>query len=154
LDEIQAETYLSRVLLHEGKLAEARRAISGAIALSGSSTDPNLKLPVDIMDARIRAAELVSRAGAKSKPDFSAPRRKLQNALATAHRLGYYQIECDARLALAELELRENSPSVRRHLAQLARDARAHGLNLVSRKAATLAGSAAASLGHVVSERR
>jgi hypothetical protein len=48
------------------------------------------------MDARIQAAELVSRAGAKSKPDFSAPRRKLQNALATAHRLGYYQIECDA----------------------------------------------------------
>ncbi len=143
LDEIQAQTDLSRTLLREGKVADARQAISDAMTLSASSRDPSLKLPVAIMDARIQAAELSAQANKKSKPNFSLPRRKLLNALATAHRLGYYSIECDARLAIAELDLKQNSPSARAHVMQLAREAREHGLNLVSRKAAALAESAA-----------
>ncbi|MGB7024509.1 MAG: hypothetical protein WBD73_11985, partial [Candidatus Acidiferrales bacterium] len=135
-DEIPAETELSRVLLREGKLAEARKIISDALALARPVGDPALKSPVAIMDARIEAAELSSRA--KSKPDLSDPRRKLQNALSTAQRLGYYGIACDARLALAELGLRVDPAAARVHLAQLARDAHDHGFNLVSRKASEL----------------
>lgn len=136
MDEIPAETELSRVLLREGKLAEARKIISDALALARPVGDPALKLPVAIMDARTEAAELSSRA--KSKPDLSDPRRKLQNALSTAQRLGYYGIACDARLALAELGLRVDPAAARVHLAQLARDAHDHGFNLVSRKASEL----------------
>lgn len=143
LDEIQTQTDLSRTLLRQGKLADARQAISDALTLSASSRDPSLKLPVAVMDARIQAAELSAQANKKSKPNFSQPRRKLLNALATAHRLGYYGIECDARLAIAELEVRRNSPAARAHLMQLAHEAREHGLNLVSRKAAALADSSA-----------
>ena len=138
LDEVPTETDLARALLHEGKLAEARRMISDAIVLSSRSTDPNLKLPIAIQDARIQAAELAAHAGAKSKVDFTAPRRKLQNVRAVSHSLGYYGIECDSRLALAEIELRENSPSARAHLAELAGDAHEHGFNLVSRKASEM----------------
>ncbi|MHB8539971.1 MAG: tetratricopeptide repeat protein [Candidatus Acidiferrales bacterium] len=136
MDEIRAETDLSRVLLREDKLAHAREIISDAAALSASTRDPGLKLPVAIQDARIEAAEILSRT--KSRPDLSDPRRKLQNVLATARRLGYYGIECNARLALGELELRENPPVARAHLAELAQQAREHGLNLVSRKAGEL----------------
>lgn len=143
MDEIHAETDLSRALLHQGKLADARQTISDAMVLDKDTRDPSLRLPVAIMDARIQAEELVSRT--KSRPDFAEPRRKFLNALSTAHQLGYYGIECDARLAQAELEVRENSPAARVHLAQLARDSHAHGLNLVSRKAATLANSISAS---------
>lgn len=133
MDEIHAETDLSRALLHEGKLTDARQAVSGALALSHENSDPALKLPVIIMDARIEAAELSSRA--KSEPDLSGPRRKLQNVQSTARQLGYYQIECDARLALAELELRQNPPVARAHLVALAREAHQHGMELVAYKA-------------------
>ncbi|HLJ40519.1 MAG TPA: tetratricopeptide repeat protein [Candidatus Acidoferrales bacterium] len=136
MDEIPADTELSRVLLREGKLAEARKVISDASTLTRAIGDPALKLPVAIMGARIEAAELSSRA--KSKPDLSDPRRKLQKVLSAAQRLGYYGIECDARLALAELGLRLDPAAARVQLAQLARDAHDHGFNLVSRKASEL----------------
>jgi len=136
MDEIRAETDLSRVLLSEGKLADARQAISDALALSANSRDPSLKLPAAIQDARIEAAELSSRA--KSKPDLSDPRRKLLNVLSTAQQLGYYGIECDARLALAELDLRTAPAAARPRLALLAQQAHDRGLNLVSSKAAQL----------------
>lgn len=143
MDEIHTETDLSRALLHQQKLADARETISDALTLAAASRDPSLKLPAAILDARIEAAEISSRA--KSRPNFSAPRRKLLKVLSTAHQLGYYGIECDARLALAELAVRENSPSANNQLAQLAREARAHDMNLVSRKAAALADSLSAS---------
>lgn len=136
MDEIPAEAELSRVLLREGKLAEARKIISDALTLARPVGDPALKLPVAIMDARIDAAELSSRA--KSKPDLSDPRRKLQNVLSSARQLGYYEIECDARLALAELELRTAPAAARTQLALLAEQAHDRGLNLVSNKAAEL----------------
>ncbi|HEV2499659.1 MAG TPA: tetratricopeptide repeat protein [Terriglobia bacterium] len=136
LDEIPAEVDLSRILLREGKLAEARQIISDAVALSTTTGDPALRLPVAIMDARIEAAELSSHA--KSTPDLSDPRRKLQNALSSARQLGYYGIECDARLALAELDLRTAPVAARKQLVLLAEQTHARGLNLVSNKAAQL----------------
>ena len=136
LDEIPAETDLSRALLHEGKLTDARQTVSDALALSRENSDPALQLPLAIMDARIEAAELASRA--RSKPDLSEPRRKLQNVLSTARRLGYFGIECEARLAFAQIELRENPAMAHAHLAELGRDAHGHGLNLVSRKASQI----------------
>jgi DNA-binding winged helix-turn-helix (wHTH) protein/tetratricopeptide (TPR) repeat protein len=139
-DEINAETDLSRILLREGKLVDARQVISDAVALSATSPDPSLKLPVAIQDARIEAAEIAART--KLRPDLADPRRKLGNVVATAKRLGYYGIECDARLALSQLELRENPPAARAQLAQLARESREHGLNLISQKATTLQASA------------
>src|SRR5487761_200776 len=140
LDEIPAEVDLSRILLREGKLAAARQIISDGLALSAATSDPALKLPVAIQDARIEAADLASRT--KSKPDLSDPRRKLENVVATAKHLGYYGIECEARLTLSQLELRENPPAARAQLAQLALESREHGLNLISQKAATLQASA------------
>lgn len=139
IDQASAETDLSRVLLREGKLFDARQVISDAVAQSASSGDPNVKLPVAIQDARVEAVEIAARAqNVKSHPDFSAPRRKLNNAIADAHHLGYFGQECDARLALAEIERRENSAAARVHLAELARAAREHGMELVARKATAL----------------
>ena len=136
LDEIPAEVDLSRILLREGKLAEARQMISDALVLSRDSRDPALKMPVAIMDARIEAAALASRA--KWQPNLSDPRRKLLNVLSTARQLGYYGIECDTLLALDEIELRLDPSAARAHLAELAHDAHEHGMNLVSRKAIEL----------------
>jgi len=54
---------------------------------------------------------------------------------ADAKRLGYYNIECEARLALAELQMRTNSSQTRSQLSALAADARAHGFTLIARRA-------------------
>lgn len=135
LDQAQAETDLARVLLREGKLAEARQTISDATALSSSSRYPYLILPAKLQDARIEAAEL---SRGKGKADFAEPRRKLLDALSSARKLGYYQIACETRLALAELEIRSNPGAAREHLAELAAEANQRGLKLISRQAASL----------------
>lgn len=133
MDEIAAEADLSRVLLQEGKVADARQTISEAIALSADSSDPNVKLPVAIQDARIEAAEVAARA--KSRPNLSGLRRKLQSARDMARKLGYYSLACDARLALDELEFRDNPSAARTHLSELAREAHQRGFELIARKA-------------------
>jgi DNA-binding winged helix-turn-helix (wHTH) protein/tetratricopeptide (TPR) repeat protein/TolB-like protein len=145
MDEIRAETDLSRSLLGQGKLADARKAISAAIALSRASDDPSLKLPVAIQDARVEAAELES--SPNPKPALAEPRRKLQQAILAARRLGYYGIECDARLALGELEMRLTPAAGRSHLRDLANQAHQRGLDLVARKAGEFQASAVARSG-------
>lgn len=143
INQVMAEIDLSRLLLKQGRIAEARKAISDALALSRTSRDPNVNLTVLIQNARIEAAEIAS--GTKSRPDLSRPRRQLQTVISTARRLGYYLIECDARLALGEIELRTAPSTARPQLAALAEEAHRRGLNLLSAKAARLSSSPAAS---------
>lgn len=154
LNEIPAETDLSRVLLQEGKVAEARQSIADALALSPSMSSPGLELPAAIMDARIQAAELSARTNTNVAANLAVPRRKLMGVIATAHRLGYFGIECDSRMALAELELRQNPASASARLSDLAREAQQHGMSLVARKAISLAASPTAPSNAVVSELR
>lgn len=122
-----AYTLLSRALLTEGKTADAEKAIQHAAELTRTSPDPDLKLPVAIQMARLEMAQ----GGSKSV----APRQKLQWTIATAKKLGYYSEECEARLALGELELRRNPVQGRAQLAALASEARGRGLELLARKA-------------------
>jgi DNA-binding winged helix-turn-helix (wHTH) protein/tetratricopeptide (TPR) repeat protein len=136
MDEVRAEIDLSRSLLGQGKLSDARKYISDAVALSRTSRDPGLTLPVEIQDARVELAELASNT--KSKLDVSKPRRELQQARQTARRLGYYGIECDARLALGELEMQVTPAVGNSDLRRLANETHHRGLDLISREAAKL----------------
>lgn len=154
IDETLAATDLTRALLEQGKLSDAREALSDALRVSADSHDPQARLPLAILDARIQAAELSTHAAGKPLPGFSAPQHKLMKVIASAHQLGYYEIECEARLALAELELRTNPSFAHARLADLSRETRAHGLNLLSRKAASLAQSPVPPSGNMVSELR
>jgi DNA-binding winged helix-turn-helix (wHTH) protein/Tfp pilus assembly protein PilF/TolB-like protein len=143
MDEIRADTDLSRSLLKQGKLADARKAISAAMALSRTSADPSLTLPAAIQDARVEVSEQESNPN--SQPALARTQQKLQQARLTAERLGYYGIECDARLALAELELRLTPAIGRSHFRELATQAHQRGLDLVARKAAELLASSGTS---------
>ena len=64
--------------------------------------------------------------------------QQLRSAIATARKLGYYQIECEARLALAETELKANPALGRAQLESLEHEAHERGLELLSRKAQLL----------------
>ena len=131
-DATSAYTVLSRTLLMQGKLDEARKAIKRAAELGRTSPDPALKLPIAIEDARI---EIASAGRGSAATLLAGARQQLRYALATARRLGYYNLECDARLALSELQLKVNPALGRSLLTQLADDAHHRGLELIARKA-------------------
>jgi DNA-binding winged helix-turn-helix (wHTH) protein/tetratricopeptide (TPR) repeat protein len=129
-DSSSAYTILSRALLMQGKFDEANKASRRAAELSLTSSDPALKLPAAIEQARVQAANPNNR-NANSAAAFE----QLHSTISTAKRLGYYQIECEGRLALGELELKLNSSLGRKHLTELATETRSHNLELLARRA-------------------
>jgi DNA-binding winged helix-turn-helix (wHTH) protein/tetratricopeptide (TPR) repeat protein len=131
-----ANVELTRALLKQGKIEEARDALRAAKEFSRSSPDPALRLPVDIQDARVTFAAAC--AGAARSCDAPNARGLLQSTITAAHRSGYVTLECDARLALGELELKANPALGRSELEVLAREAHQLGFDLISRAAASL----------------
>ena len=127
-DSSSAWTSLSRALLMQGKLEEARKAAQFGAKLSLTSSDPLLRLPAEIEQARVEMAS----AGTAQ---LLAAQKRLNSVITKARRLGYYNIESQARLALGERELRSNTSLGRRDLLALAAEARDHGLELLARQA-------------------
>jgi hypothetical protein len=67
--------------------------------------------------------------------------KELNAVVAKSRELGYQGIELDARLALAEIEMKEGQTAAgRAHLAAIQSDAKAKGYDLVTRKAARVHG--------------
>ena len=137
-EEIGAYTSLSRALLAEGKPTEAQDAIKKAFNLVDLHRFPVLALPVRILD--VRAKVTAAKADSRGRTEIAAGKGKLRAVIGQAHQLGLYQIECEARLALGELEMKINSAKSRAQLTTLSSEARSHGLELIARKATVLAG--------------
>jgi eukaryotic-like serine/threonine-protein kinase len=133
-DPASAAAYidLSRALLMQGKLEEARKAVQRGTEFSQTSSDPALKLPAAIQNARVETA-IASQAGAN--PPLGPARLQLRSTAAVAKKLGYYGLECEARLALGEAEMKTNPSSARAQLASLATETHVRGLNLLARDA-------------------
>ena len=69
--------------------------------------------------------------------------------ITSANRLGYYQLDCEARLALGELEMKTNSFLGQRHLKALASETHSRGFELLAHQA-----EGAMSSGMAVAENR
>ncbi len=138
-DSTSAYIELSRMLLMEGKLQDARTAIQHAAELSRTSPDPGLKLPIAIQSARVMLAAV--QQNERRHPSLAAVRQQLRSASATAKKLGYYGQECESRLALGELEVKQNPKLGRFLLTQLVADAHQHGMERIAREATALAAS-------------
>jgi hypothetical protein len=121
----------------QGKLEEAHKAIQHAAELARNVPDPALALPITIQSARIETSA-AGQAPARHL-GLATARQQLRSAIATARKLGYYQIECEARLALGEAELQVNPALGRSQLDTLEKETHEHGLELLSRKARQLA---------------
>jgi DNA-binding winged helix-turn-helix (wHTH) protein/tetratricopeptide (TPR) repeat protein/TolB-like protein len=131
-DEIQAWCILARTLLVPNKAAEADEAVKHALSLAQKSQDPEVRWRTAITAARIESAEK------SSEHDASAIRAKneLETVIGKSRELGYWSVELDARLALAEIELKDGQAVVAHtHLAAIEADAKAKGYNLVAREA-------------------
>jgi len=125
-DSTAAYTELSRALLMQGKINDARAAAERAVQLSASSADPSLKLPASIQKVRVNLAS----GGAANSAS-----QELRSVITTAHRLGYYTVECEGRLALGEAVLKANVSSGRTQLSAFASEARSRGFELAGRHA-------------------
>jgi DNA-binding winged helix-turn-helix (wHTH) protein/Tfp pilus assembly protein PilF/TolB-like protein len=136
-DETQAWCVLARALLAQGKAGAAKDAMQHARSLAAKSQNPEIRWRTAITAAGI---ETVGSNVARSAPGTAA-RKELATIITKSRELGYMGIELDARLALAEIEMKTGqSTAGRAHLTAIEADAKAKGYNLIARKAATARG--------------
>jgi DNA-binding winged helix-turn-helix (wHTH) protein/tetratricopeptide (TPR) repeat protein len=136
-DEIQAWCILARAMLAQGKAAPAADAIEHARSLAGKSQNPEVRWRTAIAAARLYVA---GKDNARTAPRMTA-QKELNAIVAKSRELGYRGIELDARLALAEIEMKEGQTAAgRAHLAAIQSDAKAKGYHLITRKAARVHG--------------
>ena len=128
---------LAGALLAEGKTAAAKEAVQHARSLAPKSQSFEIRWQTAITTARIETAGINP---AHSTAGMAA-RKELATVITKTRELGYMGIELNARLALAEIEIKTGQVTAgRAHLAAIEMDAKAKGYNLVARKAATARG--------------
>jgi tetratricopeptide (TPR) repeat protein len=127
-----ASLLLSRALAMEGKAEAAREALKRATLFAHNTPDPALQLPISIQTAKLNGSYPVKADAAR---EVSVAEQQLRSAAARARELGYYSLECKARLALGEFEMRVHPASGRALLATLASEAHGRGLELLARHA-------------------
>jgi tetratricopeptide (TPR) repeat protein len=133
-DETGAWCILARALLAQGKAADAKEAMRHARSLAAKSQHPEVRWQTAITAARIETAE----KGFASSAAGNATRQELAAVIRKSREMGYMGFELDARLALAEIEMKAGQTAAgRAHLTTIEAHAKAKGYNLVARKAAT-----------------
>ena len=129
-NEIQSEALLSRSLLQQGKLDDAKQAMARSLTLAEKSSDVTVRLPLAIQNAYTKAATR----------NIPTAERLAQNAMVESTKLGLIRIELEAALALGEIQMqRKNPDSGRKRLANTERVAHARGFDLIARKANSVA---------------
>jgi len=131
-DETEAWCVLARALLAQGKVAPAKNAIQHARSLAAKSQNPETRWQTALTAAQVETADKnVAHSSAAN-----ATRQELTAIVTKSRELGFVGVELDARLALAELEMKTGQATAGRvHLAAVEADAKAKGYNLVARKA-------------------
>jgi len=108
-----------------------------ARSLAAKSQNPEIRWHTAITAACIEAAE----QNPAHSPAGNATRQELATIITKSRELGYMGIELDARLALAEMEMKaEHTTAGRAHLTVIEADAKAKGYLLMARKAAIARG--------------
>jgi ATP/maltotriose-dependent transcriptional regulator MalT len=131
-DETGAWCVLARALLAQGKAAPAKDAVQHARALAAKSQNPGIRWQAALTAAEIETAD----SNVAHSAAASATRQELTAILTKSRELGFAGVEFDARLALAELEMKTGQATAGRvHLAAVEAEAKAKGYNLVARKA-------------------
>jgi DNA-binding winged helix-turn-helix (wHTH) protein/tetratricopeptide (TPR) repeat protein/TolB-like protein len=130
-----AYSELSQFFLQQGKLEDAQDAAQRAGKFVLSTPDPAMRLPIAAQAARVEAA---LGQNASEPAESAAAIAKFRSVIAAARKLGYYNLECQARLDLGKTELKVNPAIGRSQLQDLERETHEHGLEYISHKAQTL----------------
>jgi DNA-binding winged helix-turn-helix (wHTH) protein/tetratricopeptide (TPR) repeat protein len=136
-DEIQGWCILAHAMLAQDKAAAASDAIEHARALAGKSENPEIRWRTAIAAAHLYVA---GKDNARTASTM-AVQKELNAVVARSREQGYRGIELDARLTLAEIEMKEGQTAAgRAHLATVESESKANGYRLVTRKAARVHG--------------
>jgi len=135
-EESLAQSMVSRALLRQGKLEEARSAMAEAVRLSKKSQAVLVRIPVMIDQAYLFAA-----GDNRGEAEVTA-----QDALTRARNLGLFRLQLEASLALGEIQMQKRNPVLgRKRLEDTEDSARSKGFELVAQKASTAQGFKAVS---------
>ena len=128
-DEIEATCLLARALLAQGDVADAQRELEGVAVISAKNQNLAGRLDFAIVSGLVESAS--------GKP--AAARTTLNAVLAEAAKSGFLNYELEARLALAEIDLkRAHAAKPGAQMEKLEREAKAKGFELVAREAAAM----------------
>ena len=134
-DEARAYATLSRALLAEGKAADALQAANMANVVASKSQNPETRLATQVSSARVRFL-----AGKEDRTSAVLATKDIERARGEAAKFGYMQTQMEARLGVGEIDMKSGAVDAgRKHLKELETDARAHGFDLIARKAAAAA---------------
>jgi eukaryotic-like serine/threonine-protein kinase len=134
-EEARADAVVAEILLAEAKPSEALTAADQATAISSKSQNPNCRLGVGVMVARVRGL------GDPKRPASGKDIEFLEKDATEAAGLGYLEIQLEARLARGELEMKSNHQTEGRNLLDaLEKEATAKGFLLIAQKAAVVRG--------------
>ncbi|WP_348263418.1 tetratricopeptide repeat protein [Telmatobacter sp. DSM 110680] len=135
-EELSGYLALGQALLAQGKINESKTLIQRAKKLTDLHEFPVLGMPLELLALRIDSAE--ASAAPHRSEGLLVVQRDLKSLIQRAHRIGFYTLECEARLALADVESKL-SPSVgSAHLVALSQQARDRGFVLYADQAASL----------------
>jgi eukaryotic-like serine/threonine-protein kinase len=98
-DEAQAWELLARVLFAKGKIGEALQAAGQAAELSAKSRNLEIRMNNEITAARLQGLTRLSST-------TTAEAKRLESIATEALKRGYLEVELEARLAAAEVELK------------------------------------------------
>ena len=135
-DEFDAHLALARSLLAQSRIPETSTAIQKAEALMDLHAFPVYSIPLATLDLRARAA--AAPAGKAGHDTLLAVQRDLGSLIQHAHQIGFYTAECEARLALAEVETRLSSTAAGPHLTAVSAEAQRRGFLLYTAQAAKI----------------
>jgi eukaryotic-like serine/threonine-protein kinase len=124
-DEYMACAVLVRMLVAQGRIAEAQNEVDRLTNLVRGRQNPETRLKFRIAAAELHGADVRNSAAEKS----------LQAVLTEAAKLGLKRYELEAKLALGKMKMKTESVAGRSQLIALQRDAAAKGFMNIARKA-------------------
>jgi len=129
--EANARALLARIAVAQGRAAEAKSEAEQARTLAIKSEDRSVRLRLEIACARV--------FGTLGEKERALAVASLRHAQDDATRAGMLPLLFEARLALAEIEVRSSRAVAQKHLRQLQNEAKIKGFAWVASRAAAAA---------------
>jgi DNA-binding winged helix-turn-helix (wHTH) protein/tetratricopeptide (TPR) repeat protein len=137
-EELGGYLALGRALLAQGKITESKAAVERAKELTDLREFPVLALPLELLELRVKAA--AAAPGNAGHETLLGVERDLRALVQRAHQIGFYTQECEARLALGEMETKLTPAIGSAHLGAFASDALKRGFVLYAERAGRIKG--------------
>jgi eukaryotic-like serine/threonine-protein kinase len=133
-EELGGYLTLGQALLAQGKISDSKKMIQRAKKLTDLRAFPVLGMPLELLELRVDGAE-ASASPRRSEGGLLSVQRGLKSLIQRAHQIGFYTLECEARLALADVESKLSPAFGIAHLSALSQQARDRGFILYADEA-------------------